>query len=159
MSFSITPDPANRKVLINLGNSSRDARRGIRQGFFALGRDLRQAVRDGIKKGPKTGRRYLIKSRKRLHRASAAGEDPANLTGSLRSSVGFQIKGSESMEFGYRNVIGKNGKVVDYGAFLEVGTKKMQPRPALIRQVLATRRNAEKHFEREIAKSLRNPRG
>lgn len=152
MTIKVIADPGNQSVIIGLKNAPSATRRGIRLGFFYLGKDLRQGARDGIKRAPKTGRLYRIRGRRARHRASAPGEDPANLTGKLRASVGFDVKGSDSMEFGYRGS-------VDYGAFLEEGTNRMKKRPALLRQVNETQANAREHFEREIARALQNPRG
>lgn len=152
MSFAFRIDPGNKKVFFDLGRSAAGTKRGVRQGLWALARDLRTGVRKRIKEKPKTGRLYRIKGRRRRHRASAPGEDPANLTGKLRNSVGFDIRGTSQLEFGYRDT-------VDYGKFLEVGTNKMKPRPALTNQVNQSARNARQHFEREIERALRNPRG
>lgn len=152
MSFEFKSAPGNRKIFLDIGNSAQGVRRGIRQGFWALARDLRKGARDDIKQGPKTGKLYRVKGRSRRHRASAPGEAPANLTGNLRKSVGFEIKGTESLEFGYRDS-------APYGKFLEDGTKRMAKRPVLKPQVDASEKSAPQHFEREIAKALRNPRG
>lgn len=151
MSFSLEINPGNKKVFFNLSRSAAGTKRGIKQGFWFIARELRTGVRKRIKEKPKTGRHYRIKGRRRRHRASAPGEDPANLTGKLRNSVGFQIRDTD-MEFGYRDS-------VNYGKFLESGTSKMKPRPALTNQVNASAKNARGHFEREIKKALLNPRG
>ena len=151
MSFNLEVSPGNKKIFLDLSRSAAGTERGIRQGFWSIARELRTGVRKRIKEKPKTGRRYRIKGRRRRHRASAPGEDPANLSGKLRKSVGFQIRDND-MEFGYRDS-------VNYGKFLEVGTRKMKPRPALTKQVNASTKNSRGHFEREIEKALLNPRG
>ena len=148
MSFAFKADIGNRRILLDLGRHPQRIRVGIRQGFFALGRELRDGVRQKIKEGPTTGRLYRIKGRRRRHRASAPGEAPANLSGKLRASVGFDIRGTTQMEFGYRDTVG-------YGGFLEVGTKNMDPRPALTPQVNESAKNARTHFDREIQKALK----
>lgn len=152
MSFEFKADPANRQILIDLGNSSQGVRRGIRQGFWHLARELRKDAQQAITKGPKTGVLYRPRGGKRRRRRSAPGEAPANQTGTLRKSVGFEIKGTESMVFGYRDS-------APYGKFLEEGTSKMAPRPNLKTQVDKSEKSAQQHFEREIAKALKNPRG
>lgn len=151
MSFAFKIDPGNKKVFLDLGKAAAGTKRGVRQGFHALGRELHAGVRKRIKKKPKTGRLYRIKGRKRRHRASAPGEDPANLSGKLRKSVSRKIR-NEDMEFGYDDS-------VDHGKVLEEGNSKIKPRPALTKQVNASAKNARQHFEREIKKALRNPRG
>ena len=152
MSFTFKANPKNNQILFDLGKSAQNTKRGIRQGFWALARELRAGVQQKIKQGPKTGRLYRIKGRKRKVRASAPGQAPANRTGALGKSVGFEIRGTSELEFGYRDS-------VNYGEFLELGTKRMDPRPALTPQVIESTKNARGHFEREIKKALLNPKG
>jgi len=149
MSIKVQADPRNVFVMMNIQNSGRNARRGIRQGFYSFGHELRNGVRRRIKSGPKTGKLYRVKGRRRRVRASAPGEDPANRSGKLRRSVGFQVYGSDRLEFGYRNS-------VDYGIFLELGTQNMEARPALKKQVDESQATARQHFDRELQKALKN---
>lgn len=144
--IKIVPGKRNREMLILINALQKATPRGIRQGFFALGRDNVKDARQAIIRGKKSGRLYNIPGRKRRHRASAPGEAPANLTGKLQKSVGFQIQGAEEMEFGYRDA-------VDYGAFLELGTTKMAKRPNLEPTVFKNVVKGRRHFEREIKKA------
>lgn len=59
------------------------------------------------------------------HQASAPGEPPASDTGRLLSSVGHRMR----VEDVVREEIGYFG--VKYGTYLEHGTRRMAPRPAL----------------------------
>ncbi|RLG78456.1 MAG: hypothetical protein DRO14_00535 [Thermoprotei archaeon] len=68
---------------------------------------------------PKTGREY--RHRGIVHIASAPGEAPATDTGTLAAS----LKAERSGKLQY-DIIG-----VEYGAYLELGTRKMAPRPFL----------------------------
>ncbi len=111
--------------------------RGHRLAFYNIGKENTRYTREIIKKGPKTGRLYRIPGRKKRHRASAPGEPPANLTGKLRASVQFEVKGNDQMVF---------GDTVRYGYFLEMGTKKMEKRTHLIRAV----KKNEAYAEREL---------
>ena len=81
-------------------------------------------TRAGILSTKKTGQVYRVRIRGRMvnHRASAPGEMPANMKGDLQRSIAFIVSGGNQMEFG------ANTK---YAAWLEEGTKRMEPRPYL----------------------------
>lgn len=72
---------------------------------------------------PGTGRVY--RRRSVLHQASAPGQPPAVDTGYLRASVDHKV-GTDA-EGLYADI----GTEVDYGLYLEQGTRYMQPRPWL----------------------------
>jgi len=133
--------------ILNIDNATR---RGIRQGFFQFGKSLVKTASRQVLKKPKGGRTYLIRRGrvKRRHVASAPGESPANLSGSYRRSLGFKIKGSDSMEFGAGN------SEVPYAKFLERGTSKMAPRPGLGNAIKSEQKNAQNYFLNNIRKSL-----
>lgn len=150
MSIKVRTDRSNEKAWISLRGGNRAAtRRGIRQGFYFLGRDLMKTTKDGIKNGPKTGKIYLIKrgGRKYRHQASAPGEYPANMTGNLRRGVRFEVRGDRQLVFGAE---------ADYAPYLERGTRNMADRPFLYKSIKANERNATNHFEREIKRAHLN---
>lgn len=92
-----------------------DIRTGVKDGWNKIGDDLKaQLVKDT--QTHKHGRVYRIKGR--LHRASAAGETPAKITGRYGRSADYIARVSE-LEFGVR---------VPYGGYLEDGTKNMAAR-------------------------------
>ncbi len=109
--------------------------RGISKGFYFLGRFLVLKTKDAIKNPPKTGRIYRLsgalkrRAGRSFHQASAPGEAPANLTGDLRRGVSSITVGCESLTFGYSSD-------TLYGRFLELGTRKMEPRPNLLKHAL-----------------------
>ncbi len=146
--IKVTPLPGNAKTMIAIEGTQRNWSRGIRQGFFELGRELVSDAKTAITKGPKTGKFYRVRGRKRKHRASAPGQAPANITGKLRNSVGFQISGSDRMEFGYRDS-------VDYGKYLERGTSRMEPRPNIGPTVDKNEKNAEVILSNNIARQIK----
>lgn len=148
--IKVRPDTQNQKVELSLGNLKQLTNRGIRQGFYFLGRDLMKTSQKGIKDPPKTGRIYKIRSargRRKNHQASAAGEYPANLTGELRKGVRFEVQGNSRLVFGAQ---------AEHGPYLELGTRKMAERPFLKKSVLSNQRNAKKHFVREIRRAHEN---
>jgi hypothetical protein len=115
---------------------------------YELGKELTKEARRSIIKGPKTGRFYRIKGRKRRHRASAKGEPPANLFGNLQKSIDFLVKGSRNMEFGAGN------KDLLYARRLELGDDHVKKRPYLLRAINKKEKDTERIFENELERNL-----
>lgn len=151
MSVEIKADPRNRKVFVNISNIRNATSRGLRQGFFQFGNDLKRTASKQILKKPKGGRVYRIKRGTRIinHRASAPGESPANLTGKYRKSIGFQIRGASQMLFG------AGSSTVPYAKWLERGTSRMKSRPGLGNAVKATEKSAINYFSNNIERNLK----
>ena len=120
-------------------------RSGIRSGYMALRRDLVKEARRLIKEPPKTGKLYKIPGRKRLHRASRAGEAPAKLTGALGRSISAVQRGWDELHFGADTI---------YARRLELGGGNIAKRPYLLKAIENNERNARGHFEREIERKL-----
>lgn len=116
----IKADHKNRKVYIGIDKATPKHRKAIRNASFDIGKSLQREVRSHINNIGKTGRTYKIGNR--VHRASAPGEAPAKITGNLKRSVDYNVRGWREVEFGYKEF---------YGRFLELGTKKMEERPNL----------------------------
>lgn len=138
---------ANNEVFIQIKNAPDATKRGIRNAFYLVGHALRKDSRRRIINGPKTGALYRIKGRENLHRASAPFESPANLFGKLQKAIGFQINGSETMDYGVR-------EKVKYGVYLELGTDKMTKRPFLIRSIRKRQQTTSNYFNGELNKEL-----
>jgi len=141
--------PDSGRAFVRMANLNGMTREGIRWAFFEIGRDLKNTANTDILKKPKTGKIYIIRSsngRKRRHRASAPGESHANLTGKLRRSIGWRVRGDTMLRFGY----GLQERAPDYAAFVENGTSKMAARPSLENSVKKNLRNAEVHFARSL---------
>lgn len=120
----------------------------------AVARELQIALRAGgervrdeaissITEGNKSGRIY--KRGNVTHRASAAGEAPANDTGRLAGSIQAIQKDNEAL------VIAGRG-AVKYARFLEFGTERMAERPFM---VPALEKNRAWIIER-LQKAVRN---
>jgi phage gpG-like protein len=91
---------------------------------------------DKLYRAPKSGHIYRVgktptKAQKargatfREHQASAPGEAPAIDTGALRRSVTHQI-----VKEGWARYRAKIGSKLPYAAYLEFGTRYIEPRPA-----------------------------
>lgn len=130
IKISIIERGQTGRVLVNVGKIKNLFNKGIRDAFFDQGDRNVKYARKQILKRNKTGRLYKIKGA--LHRASAPGEFPANLSGKLRRGVDYTVRGHSQMEFGDR---------AKHGVYLELGTKtasgdvKMEPREYIIRTV------------------------
>jgi len=147
----IKADFDNNRVTLRLNGISRMLKSETEQAFYQIGKDLKQtAVKLIADKKKKTGRIYIKRLNGRLvrHRASAPGEAPANFTGNLKKSVGYDVSGSDKLIFGAG---GKKSKV-HYAKFLEQGTRKMQPRPFLKKAIEDNYRNIENHIKTFIQK-------
>lgn len=103
-----------------LPNVERALQRGINQGLHQAGFNLVKTARDGIQRGPKTGRTYTRRGRRK--RASAPGEYAGIVTGDYLNAMIFEVHGSSEMGFGNTDL---------KATFLELGTVNMAPRPAL----------------------------
>lgn len=150
--LKFTPDPGNDRVFFQLSKADDKTKRGIRQGFFRLGARLKLEMNRAVLAKNKSGRVYIRtdrSGRRRLHRASAPGQTPANRTGNYRRNIGFQIRGSKQLEFGVRNG-------AKYAVFLEKGTSRMKPRPGVGNAVKATTRDARNFFESSLQTELIN---
>lgn len=143
MAFSVFLDNRSAPFVEDIGELSHNTIRGIRQGWFRAGDQLKSRANEQIKARPKNGRLYRIKGRR--HRASAPGESPANRTGTYRRSINYQIRGWRQMEF---------GASADYAGFLERGTRRMEPRPGLQNAIDVEQNHIVSILENEIRKAI-----
>lgn len=75
--------------------------------------------------GSRSGRSYRVPGTSTTYTASAPGQPPAVATGRLRQSVKTEIdEGKDYVE-------SRTGTDLDYGRYLETGTRHMRPRPWL----------------------------
>ena len=141
---------SNNATFLSLDNIEDNTRRGIRQGFFRLGRALEIELRKELLAKNKRGIVYKnIRTRtgrvKRSHRSSARGQTPANLSGNYRKNVGYQIRASDSMEFGVRDG-------APYAQFLEPKDKLF--RPGVGNTVKALEKEAQNIFDSSLRNNL-----
>lgn len=118
MTVSIKADPRNKTVEIGISRAVFRHRAGIREALYDLGGITKRDLRQSLTRNGKTGRVYLFRGE--AYRASAAGQAPSLRSGALRDSVDYIVRGSQEMEFGDQ---------VQYGKFLEDGTRNMKARP------------------------------
>jgi len=158
--FKFSEDSQNRTTYFLLKNMSKNYEKGIKKAFYKIGNDLVREAKRLIVDEPKSGRIYKVirkKGRRYVnHIASAPGEAPAKLSGDLASSLGFKVRGSKQLNFGYNDVT-KKGAKVDYGMILETGgitgknkSVRIAPRPYGSKAAKNMERNMEKHFEQQL---------
>ncbi len=123
MTFKLIIGSETKKTLLDLSRMPQEVKRGIRRGAYLIGKELVKETRERINDKPKGGRTYKIYkgiggrslNRPRLHKASAPNEAPAVITGRLRKTIDFKVRGSKSLEFG------AGSSQVKYARILEVG--------------------------------------
>jgi HK97 gp10 family phage protein len=118
--ISITGADTNDKFLLKILIAERATNVALTAAWKEVGTLLTNKLRYMIRNGPRTGRVYTFRGRK--HQASAPGEVPANRTGKLAKSVGYEATGHHTLVF---------GEEAEYASFLERGTRNMAPRPHL----------------------------
>lgn len=145
-------------VVDNIKNANAKA---IRMAMYFIGRDLVNTSQEMIQSKNKSGRVYLKRLGRvtRTHQASAPGEAPANFTGTLRKSLGFEVRGADQLEFGSRNGppaagLSDRQAVAKYSKFLEEGTSKIAARPYLKPSFDKNKGNILQHFERLLEEEL-----
>jgi len=162
IKFDIQADPQNAQSFMVMENIDVNVARGLRQGFYFAGKDMVRYCRGMINDKSKTGRLYMLskertvkgikKIRKVKHQASSPGQFPANFTGKLNDSIDFEVKGWDEMLFGARDQYTKHG--VDYGKYLEIGTKRMAARPFLKPTIEARQKNCQGFVVHEVNKAI-----
>lgn len=120
MSMRIIQTRQSRRNFRSALNAERIFLIGLRKALYDIGLDATRAAIDSINNSGRTGRVYRIRGN--IHVASAPGEPPANLTGKLRRSLNYRVRGVDEVEW---------GSLISYGQFLEEGTRRMRKRPFL----------------------------
>jgi phage gpG-like protein len=122
MTFELVIDPVTFSTIQSLKKMPQNVKRGIRRGAYISGKELTKEARDRMN-DPKSGRTYRIYKgrggkilkRPRIHTASSENEAPAVITGRLRKSTNFQVRGDKTLIFG------AGGGDVKYARILELG--------------------------------------
>lgn len=99
-----------------------DARKEVKKAVDATGLSLRGTIVKKYQRGPATGEIYEKFNPRRTHQASAPGEAPATDTGRLANSV---VTASDIRQPLTVEVLTE----VEYGPYLEFGTRTIAPRP------------------------------
>lgn len=109
----ITYKPTN--ITINtfkrLKKQPAQVKNAMRKGLYSSGKHLTKDLKTKMTKRQVSGRKYQVYVglggrrlvRPRTHTASKASEIPAIITGKLRKSIGFDVRGATRMVFGSKN--------------------------------------------------------
>jgi hypothetical protein len=171
MTISIDPSSSNRNVTLQIHDLTAKHAKAVRNALFEIGSETQTFAKQFVINPPKTGRLYVNnKKRPKKHRASAAGESPANWTGKLVRNIISIVTGHSKVEIGV---------TVLYGKFLEEGTEikggkpkwseagrsggsmrnaergGMLPRPYLIRAVNKMKTRSIAILERHLKEQLK----
>lgn len=119
-----------------------DARKEVKKAVDATGLSLRGTIVKKYQRGPATGEVYQKYNPRRTHQASAPGEAPATDTGRLASSVTIEDTGPIEIEVGTE---------VEYGPYLEFGTRDIDPRPNWVPSV----QEEEPKYVRRVEAAIR----
>ena len=119
--------------------------------------DVRNEMLRSMKEEQKSGRMYPIKPKGqqksvRYYRASAPGEAPAVRSGNLQNSIHteYDDKGLTA----YVGVL--ELAKVDYAAYLEYGTRKMEPRPFIEPALEKNKDQIAKKINDAVDRALKN---
>ena len=168
MAKAIRIDAKGRKSLITIKRLQNKFETGIRRGGYLAGRDMLDFAKEKINEKPKTGVTRLVRrgSIRRRHTASNANisppEFPASLSGDLRRSLIFNVRGSKQLEFGAGAQKSNTGNAFRYARILELGGQAGRGRKATIRPrhylrqtINANTRNLTNHIQREVLKRIK----
>lgn len=108
----ITQNKSSMMVEFNLTKLKDITNRGKRQGFYQVGVIAKERIKENISALPRFGAIGYYKGKRR--RASLPGESFANRTKDAMNTLGFDVRGSEYLEFGFR----QNAKTI-YTKILE----------------------------------------
>jgi hypothetical protein len=178
-NISIKVSNETQKVVTQIREMRGNLIKGIRKGFYDIGKDLVSDAKKYIDE-PKHGRQYLTRVGRakfkrytwgaahsidklkagRVHIASAPGEAPAILTGRLKRSVDFLVVGADRLDYG----VFKERYGCDYAKYLEYkdlvrmigGTesKRIAPRPFISRAYKENREKIPLRIEQAIKQEL-----
>lgn len=128
--LSFSAGPGNKSTIKTLTELETYTTRGLRSALFDIGFKNARDAGDLINNESRSGRVYFVKGTP--HQSSAPGEAPANMSGRLKKSMNYLVRGYHEVEF---------GSTARHALWLEEGTKLIQPRPFLIK--VATFRQTE----------------
>lgn len=122
--ISIKVTKKSKQVLVDIKNMNRHMKKGAKEAMHDIGKIVGDENKRVLTTGVRTGRVYIIKGVR--HKASAPGEPAASRTGRLHKSYDYRVASWNTMRV---------GEQADYAKYLEDGTRRMLPRPHLIKAI------------------------
>jgi hypothetical protein len=120
--ITIKASQKTKEVLVKIPGHLMRHKKALEKSLHEIGDDVVKETVRLIKSPPKTGIHYPDLP----NRSSAPGEAPANQSGDLAKSVDYIVRSPYEMTV---------GEEMEYGKFLEDGTRRMKPRPHLIKAI------------------------
>jgi len=149
-SITIKLDPKGKYYLENLRHIEDNIRTGIRRGFYEAGKHLVATAKNNML-SKKSGKFYRFKGRR--YQASAPGEAPKSVSGALRKTIDFKVRGADSLEFGYTSEL-KYGGLLEKGNIRGRGSAESKKRPGLEISMRANSRNIQIFLVNRIKEQL-----
>lgn len=149
MRVRINKNKASMQVSVSIENLGRHTREALAEGFTKMGSNLVRTLQNSILNEPKFGAEYRVKGKNgvtKLHRASAAKQTPALISGQYFEKTFFKPHAANGLEFGVE---------IEYAEYLELGTDKMEPRPGLGNAITSSLRNSRLYLEESLDKGIR----
>lgn len=122
--ISIKVTKKSKKVMVDVKHMNRRMKKGAREAMHDIGVIVGRENKRILTTGIRTGRVYMIKGV--AHKASSKGEPPASRTGRLHKSYDYRVASWNTMRV---------GEQAPYAGYLENGTRRMLPRPHLIKAI------------------------
>lgn len=146
MSARITGQDELKRILLSLG---KDMEKALAQGVFLTAQDVRTAAVKSIQEQGFGS--YVQRSRQGggtyTHIAAAPNQAPNTDTGKLVNSI--------AVEMDWNDTSAEVGSNLDYAAYLEFGTKKMEPRPWLSPAVNGNVGNMQKNITKAAMTAIK----
>jgi hypothetical protein len=133
------------KIIRKLSRLRMDVRAGIGQALAVSVVEMDAYAKQKIQGGSRSGRVY--RRRSVTHQASAPGEYPKSDTGQLVASLFFKVAADKLSAF--------FGTMLDYGKWLEYGTRLMSARPWLLPTLKACKARIRERMKKAVAEALR----
>jgi HK97 gp10 family phage protein len=125
-----------------------DAKSAIMKAVAESSLKIESDAKTSIQRGSRTGRIYTRGNVQ--HQASAPGEAPKTDTGKLVAGISTKLA-----DGGLSSKVGVMSKEAIHGAYLELGTSKVSPRPWLNPALDKNRDFIQKSFERHLMKAIK----
>lgn len=150
----VTPGESSRFVE-SAENIAANTRFGVEKALWRSGKDIHAEFNRQVLAKDKTGKLYIRRTKSgagRRHIASAPGETPANRTGAYRKTFDFSVDGAHQLTVGLEPVDYSTSGV--YPFYLEVGTRRMKPRPGLANSIQASERDIIRNLSGGIEEAI-----